>query len=67
MIPDCSMALAHAGYLFDKVFDPFGGVFNKKRFPENMTMAITQHGNMVLFSVIDWYTHDFCTVSGFFK
>ena len=27
------------------VFDPFGGVFNGKRFPENMTMAIAQHGN----------------------
>jgi len=58
---------ARSSYLFGKVFDPFRGILNGKRFSENMTIAVTEHDNMVLFSVIDWYTHNFCTVSGFFK
>jgi hypothetical protein len=38
---------AGSGYLLYQVFDPFGGVLNGKRFPENMPIPIIQHVNMV--------------------
>jgi len=59
--------LARSSYLFDKVLDPFRGILNGKWFSEDVPVPITEHGNMVLFSVIDGDTHDVCTVSSFFK
>ncbi len=58
---------ARSGYLFGKILDAFRGVFNGKRFSENMAIAITEHHNMILFGVIDWHAHNFFIVSGFFK
>jgi hypothetical protein len=30
-------------------------------------MTVTEHNDMLLFGIIDWYAHDFCVVTGLFK